>query len=78
MDVNLLKRFDLVQDVNSLYKEMLRNCRNKGWYWHTPSNRWLCIDNLDVDNHVPHELGDYIICKTDDEKWVVEKWMYNS
>lgn len=78
MDVNLLKRFNLVKDVDALYKEMLRNCRNKRWYWHTSNNRWQCIDNLDIDNRMPHELGDYIICATNDDKWVVERWMYNS
>ena len=78
MDVNLLKRFDLVQDVNSLYKEMLRNCRNKSWYWHTSSNRWKCIDSLDIDNRISHTTGDYMICVDKNDRWILYKWMYNS
>lgn len=78
MDVNLLKRFDLVQDVDSFYKEVLKNCSSMCWYWHTPSNRWKCIDNLDIDNRAPPILGDYMICVTNDDKWILHKWMYNS
>jgi len=78
MDVNLLKRFDLVQDVDSLYKEILRNCRDKRWYYSAPSDVWLRIDHLYIRCARKDMLGDYRMCMTLDEKWAVEKWMYNS
>ena len=78
MDVNLLKRFDLVQDVNSLYKEMLRNCRNKSWCWHTSSDIWRSIDNLEINCHTSLTTGDYMLCLSKNNRWIIYKWMYNS
>lgn len=75
MDVQLLKRYDLAQDVNSLYKEVLRNCRNKHWYYSVPSDTWLRMDHLYIRHIRKDMLGEYRICMTNGEKWIVEKWI---
>ena len=67
--MNLLKRFDLAQDVNALYKEVLRNVRNTNWYWHV-SNRYRHIDHLHIE-----EQGNYFRARTSDDFWTVEKWI---
>jgi hypothetical protein len=71
MDVYLLKRYDKAQDIDALYREILRNVGDKGWYWHTCYNKWQCIDYLDMNN----TIEEYIICNTNDDKWLVEKWI---
>jgi hypothetical protein len=71
MDVYLLKRYDKAQDIDALYREILRNVGNKGWYWHTSSNKWQCIDYLDMKNN----MKECIICTTNDDNWLVEKWI---
>lgn len=77
MDVNLLKRYDLVQDVDSLYREILRNCKDRNWYFYNNAGdkwqRWRSIDHLAIDHH---RDGDYMICITNDNKWILEKWIY--
>ena len=71
MDVNLLKRFNLAQDVNSLYKEVLRNCKNRHWYWHTSSGIWRSFDRLIISDSSRTRYE----CNTNDFKYVVEKWI---
>lgn len=71
MDVYLLKRYDKAQDIDALYREILRNVGNKSWCWHIGSNRWQRIDYLGMDN----AIEEYIICTTNDDKWLVEKWI---
>lgn len=79
MDVNLLKHFDKAQDIDSLYKELLRNCKDNLWHWQTPSGIWHCfhihrIGYLDMN----FAAEDYIRCELNKQRWIIEKWMYNS
>lgn len=69
MDTQLLRRYDKVQDVDALYREILRNVRNTNWYWHV-SNRYKHIDHLHIE-----ELFDCFRAKTSDDYWTVEKWI---
>lgn len=69
MDVMLLKRYDKAQDVNALYREILRNVRNTNWYWHV-SNRYKHIDHLHIE-----EQADYFRARTSNDFWMVEKWL---
>lgn len=69
MDVTLLKRYDKAQDVNALYREILRNVRNTNWYWHV-SNRYKHIDHLHIE-----EQADYFRARTSNDFWMVEKWL---
>ena len=71
MDTQLLRCFDKAQDIDALYKEILRNCDIKTWYWHTSSNTWRCIDYLDMN----FKLEECILCETNNTKWIVEKWI---
>lgn len=65
----LLKRYDKAQDVNALYREILRNVRNTNWYWHV-SNRYKHIDHLHIE-----EQADYFRARTSNDFWMVEKWL---
>lgn len=70
MDVQLLRCFDKAQDVDALYREVLRNCRYECWYWHTPYNKCRQIDRLIIE-----ELFDCFQVSTNDDRWMVEKWI---
>lgn len=70
MDVQLLRCYDKAQDINALYREVLRNCKNTDWYWHTPFNKYKQIDHL-----VMVEQFDCFAAHTNDDRWVVEKWI---
>lgn len=63
-------------DVDTLYRELLRNTRDRDWHWRTPSGLWHCIRIYKAD-HLDMNLAadDRIMCKTDHQKWVVEKWI---
>jgi hypothetical protein len=75
MDVQLLRCYDKAQDVDALYREILRNCKNRDWYWNNNYGglweRWRSIDHLVIDN----ESGNYILCETNNTKWTVERWI---
>jgi hypothetical protein len=75
MDVMLLKRYDKAQDINALYKEILRNCNAQDWYWHIGDNVWRSIDRLEIRSYGIIGKGDYILCATNDNNWAVEKWL---
>ena len=69
MDVQLLRVYDKAQDINALYKEILRNVRNTNWYWHV-SNRYRHIDHLHIE-----EQANYFRARTSDNFWTVERWI---
>jgi hypothetical protein len=71
MDVNLLKRYDLAQDVNALYREILRNAANHNWHYQTPTGLWHSFDHLEIQN----VIEDYMRCKTNDDEWILKKWI---
>ena len=68
MDTNLLKRYDIAQDINALYKEILRNCKYNGWYCCTPHYR-------QIDRLVMEVQSNYFRARTNDVYWTVEKWI---
>ena len=68
MDTSLLKHYDLAQDINALYKEILRNCKYNGWYCYTP--HYKQIDRLVMD-----EQFNCFHARTNDDHWMVEKWI---
>ena len=70
MDTSLLKRYDIAQDVNALYREVLRNVKDTDWYWHTPYKQYKRIDHLVIE-----ELFNSFHARTNDVHWMVEKWM---
>ena len=70
MDVQLLRCYDKAQAVDALYREILRNCKDTDWYWHTPFNKYKQIDHL-----VMVEQFDCFAAHTNDDRWVVEKWI---
>lgn len=70
MDVQLLRVYDKAQDVNALYREILRNVGNTDWYWHTPFNKYRQIDRL-----VIQEQFDCFQVHVNDDNWMVEKWI---
>jgi len=69
MDVQLLRVYDKAQDINALYREILRNVRNTNWYWHV-SNRYRHIDHLHIE-----EQANYFRARTSDNFWTVERWI---
>ena len=70
MDVQLLRCYDRALDINALYREILRNVGNAQWYWHTPYNKYRQIDHLVIEEHF-----DCFAAHTNDDRWVVEKWI---
>ena len=69
MDTQLLRCFDKAQDIDTLYREILRNVRHTNWYWHV-SDRYKHIDHLHIE-----EQFDCFAVHTNDDRWVVEKWI---
>ena len=70
MDTQLLRVYDKAQDIDALYREILRNTGNPQWYWHTPYNKYRQIDRLIIE-----ELFDCFQASTNDDRWMVEKWI---
>ena len=69
MDTQLLRCFDKAQDIDTLYREILRNVRHTNWYWHV-SNRYKHIDHMHIE-----EQANYFRARTSDDFWTVEKWI---
>lgn len=69
MDVQLLRCYDKAQDVNALYREILRNCKNEHWYYYAPF--YARIDHLILTKHFncfeAHTNGE--------NWWTLEKWI---
>lgn len=70
MDIQLLRCYAKTQDINALYREMLRNCGYERWYWHTPYNKYKRIDHLVVE-----ENPDFFQVQTQDTWGLVGKWI---
>ena len=70
MDAQLLRRYDLIQDVEALYKEILRNVKDPNWYLHSTFNQYRQIDHL-----VIQEQFNCYKATTNDVHWMVEKWI---
>ena len=70
MDVQLLRCYDKAQDIDALYREILRNCKDTDWYRHTPFNKYRQIDRLVIEEHF-----DCFAAHTNDDRWMVEKWI---
>lgn len=70
MDTQLLRVYDKAQDIDALYREILKNCKDTDWYWHTPYNKYRQIDHLIIE-----ELFDCFQASTSDDRWMVEKWI---
>ena len=69
MDTQLLRCFDKAQDIDALYREILRNVRHTNWYWHV-SNTYKHLDHLRID-----EQANCFRARTSDDFWTVEKWI---
>ena len=70
MDVQLLRCYDKAQDVNALYREVLRNVKDPNWYLHSTFNQYRQIDHLIIQ-----ERFDCYKTTTNDAHWAVEKWI---
>lgn len=71
MDVQLLKVYDKAQDIDALYREILRNSAYYSWHSQTLTGSWHHFDHLEI-NAV---IEDYMHCSTNDDEWRVEKWI---
>ena len=71
MDVYLLRRYDKAQDIDALYRELLRNTANYNWHGQTYTGLWHHFDHLEI-NAVTE---DYLRCETNGDEWILEKWI---
>lgn len=71
MDVQLLRRYDKALDIDSLYREILRNTAYHSWHGQTLTGSWHHFDRLEI-NAV---MENYMHCNTNDDEWIVEKWI---
>lgn len=71
MDVYLLRRYDKAQDIDALYREILRNTANYSWHRQTPTGLWHSFDHLEISAVMEWYMG----CKTNDDEWVLKKWI---
>jgi hypothetical protein len=71
MDVQLLRVYDKAQDVDALYREILRNAANYRWHLQTDIDLWHSFDHLEIIA----VMENYMRCNTNDNEWKVEKWI---
>ena len=71
MDVQLLRCYDKAQDIDALYREILRNTANYRWHLQTPTGLWYRFDRLEISAVIEN----YMRCKTNDDEWILEKWI---
>lgn len=71
MDVQLLRCYDKAIDIDALYREILRNTANYRWHFQTPTGLWHSFDRLEVNTAIEN----YMRCKTNNDEWILEKWI---
>lgn len=70
MDTQLLRIYDKAQDIDALYREILRNVSDKSWYAYLPFFSCKYIDLLRIE-----EQSNYFRARSCDGFWTVEKWI---
>ena len=71
MDVQLLRCYDKAQNIDALYREILRNTRNEEWHPYNYGGLFYRFDHLQLHIAQPH----YIEATTNENWWIVEKWI---